>query len=267
MKDQKKKHLLSLKNKYFAIIYKGCLNNQTAREIHKQLYQATINEKPIYQDKYLLGFAIKLSNKAKKINADSLSLLAIALFDLFSQEKSNDKAKKVINHQVDNNAEQEKLNEFDNFVNISRKNEEWFYLASSHNDCAEDHKPYQGRLYVDNKAPNEIIDYARKHNLLTMQWVTGKPVWFITRPYCRHYFVSLTLEQVENKSLKKLKRKYKTHTAVGNLDLQTPAKRALAEYEDRIKWLRALYREYPSNKLKNEISKTALLIKKWKNEL
>lgn len=215
----------------------------------------------------MLGFAIKLTNKAKKVSAAGLDLLAVALLDLFNREKSNDKAKKVINHQIDNAAEQEKLDTLDNFIDNSRKNEEWFYLASSHNDCAEDHKAYQGRLYVDNKAPEDVMDYARKRGLLTMQWVTGKPVWFVTRPYCRHYFVSLRLDQVKDKSLKKLRRKHKTHTKVGNLDLQTPAKRALAEYEDRLRWLRSLYREFPSRKLKTEIDKTALLIKKWKNIL
>lgn len=215
----------------------------------------------------MLGFAIKLTNKAKKVSAAGLDLLAVALLDLFNREKSNDKAKKVINHQIDTAAEEEKLDTLDNFIDNSRKNGEWFYLASSHNDCAEDHKAYQGKLYVDNKAPEDIIEYARKRGLYTMQWVTGKPVWFVTRPYCRHYFVSLRLDQVKDKSLKKLKNKHKTHSKVGNLDLQTPAKRALAEYEDRLRWLRSLYREFPSRKLKIEIDKTALLVKKWKNEL
>ena len=256
-----------MKNKYFAIIYKGCINNDTAKQIHKQLYQATINEKPVYQDKFLLGFAIKLSNKAKKINAAGLDLLAVALLDLFIRDKSNEKAKKVINHRIDTAAENQKLEKLDDFIKDSKENNKWFYLASSHNDCAEDHKPYQGRLYVDRDAPEEIIDYARSRGLYTMQWVTGKPVWFVTRPYCRHYFVSLSLDEVKNKSLKKLRHKNKTHTKVGNLDLQTPAKRAVEEYTDRLKLLRALYREFPSRKLKNDINKTELLIKKWKNEL
>lgn len=231
------------------------------------MFDATINKKPVYQDKYLLGFAIKLTNKAKKINASGLDLLAVALLDLFMRDKSNDKAKKIINHRVDNEAEKTKLSRLDDFIDKSRDNKQWFYLASSHNDCAEDHKAYQGRLYVDNKAPKDIIEYAKSRNLYTMQWVTDKPVWFVTRPYCRHYFVSLSLDQVQNKSLKKLKNKYKTHSKVGNLDLQTPAKRAVEEYTDRLRLLKALYREFPSQKLKNEINKVDLLLKKWKNLL
>lgn len=258
---------MNLKNKYFAIIYKGCLNTQTAKKIHKQLFDATINEKPIYRDKYLLAFAIKLANKAKKIQASGPDLLAVALLDLFIKEKSNEKAKKVINYQIDNSAQQEKLDTLDDFINNSRDNKKWFYLASSHGDCAEDHKPYQGRLYVDNKAPEEIIDYARQRRLLTMQWVTGKPVWFVTRPYCRHYFVSLSLDEVKNKTLKRLTRKNKTYTTKGDYDFQTPAKRTLEEYKDRLKLLKSLYAEFPSRKLKIDMEKTQLLIKKWEKEI
>ena len=93
---KKKKHLLSLKNEYFAIIYKGRLNGDSVRKIHKALYDATINKKPQYRDKYLLGFAIKMSNRASKISAAGLDLLAIALFDLIKTGKYNDKAKKLI---------------------------------------------------------------------------------------------------------------------------------------------------------------------------
>ena len=239
----------------------------TARKIHKQLFDLTINQKPAYQDKYLLGFAIKLTNKAKKIPSAGLDILAVALFDMFHKDKSNDKAKKIINHQIDTDAEQEKQVELDKFIDKSRKNGEWFYLASSHGDCAEDHKPYQGRLYCDEKAPADVLEYAKSRGLYTMQWVTGKPAWFVTRPYCRHYFVSLTESQVRGKTLKRLRRKYKTHTKVGNLSLQTPAKAAIAEYEDRLKMLRALYNEYSSQKIKAEILKTEILLKKWKKTI
>ena len=219
----------------------------------------------MYQDKYLLAFAIKAANKAKKQVGASMDILAIALFDLFQREKFNDKAKKLINYQVDKDAEVEKDKKINEFIDTSRKNGEYFYLASSHGDCAEDHKPYQGKLYVDEKAPQEVIEYAKSRNMWTVQWVMGKPAWFITRPHCRHYFVSLTERQVRGRKTKNLIRKYKTHTKKGDCDFQTPAKAAVAEYEDRLKMLRYLYGIYKTQKLKNEILKTELLLKKWKN--
>ena len=255
---------MSLKNKYFGIIYKGCIANDPVRKIHKALYDATINTKAPYRDKVLLAFAIKLTNKAKKVGADGTGLLAIALLNLFKKDESNAKAKKIINHQVSVEAEKEKLGQLDQFIDKSRDKGEWFYLASSHNDCAKDHKPYQGRLYVDAKAPKEIIDYAHDRGLYTLQWVMDAPAYFITRPNCRHYFVSLSIDQVRGQTLKVLRKRHHTHSKVGNRDFQTPPKAAVEEYEDRLKMLRELYRQYPTESLKAEILKTKLLLDKWK---
>lgn len=229
------------------------------------MYDATINNKTQYTDKYLLGMMIKMSNRAKKVEAQNTGLLAIALYDLFHKARINDKAKKLINYDTMKEAETDKQFVIDKFIKDNRQKDKWFYLASSHSDCAEDHKPYQGRLYVDKNAPKDVIDYAHSRGLYTVQWVMDKPAWFITRPNCRHYFVALDEKQVRNKTLKKLRRKYKTHRAVGDRDFQTPKTQAIAEYTDRLKMLKALYYEYPTDKLKAEILKTEMLIKKWKN--
>jgi len=261
-KDRRKRHLMSLKNKYLAIIYDGCLKNEAARRIHKRLYDETINNKPQYADKFLLGMMIKMANRAKKIkDAD----LATALFAMFWDSKISDKAEKVINHTVSKQAEMRKQEAIDNTIADNRDAGRWFYLASSHADCAKDHIPYQGRLYVDEKAPPEAMAYAKSRGLYTVQWVMGAPAWFITRPNCRHYFVSLTLRQVEGRPLKRLKRKYKTHTREGDREFQTPKHRAVEEYRDRLEMLRGLYRIQPTEKLKRQILKAEMLLKKWEN--
>lgn len=231
------------------------------------MYDATINKKTPYSDKYLLAYALKLTNKAKKVSADGSGLLAIALFDLFKRDKSNEKAKKIINQRTQTVAEREKEDAIDNFIDKSRDNGEWFYLASSHDDCAADHLAYQGKLYVDEKAPEDVIEYARKKGLYTVQWVMNGPAWFITRPNCRHFFVSLTLKQVMKNSVKKLKKRYNTHSMEGHKALATPKTEAIAEYEDRLKLLKKLYNEYPTDTLKAEILKTEMLLKKWKKAL
>lgn len=227
------------------------------------MYDVTINKKPQYADKYLLGFAIKTSNRAKKIQGDG-GFLAVALLDLF--KKQNDKAKKLINYDLMKESEKNKDRIIDDYISESRDHGKWFYLASSHGDCAADHKDYQGRLYVDRNAPESAMEYARSRRLLSLQWVMDGPVYFITRPNCRHYFVALTEEEVRGKTLKKLKRKYKTHNKEGDREFATPRTEAIKEYEDRLKMLRALYNEYPTDKLKAEILKTEMLLKKWKNK-
>ena len=235
------------------------IDGKPIKKIHRDLYDATISKDVKYMDKYLLGVAIKTANKAKKIETDLDALIVLFM----EQSKIG---KKVINHEVGKEAEKEKIEKLDTFIDKSRDKEERFYLASSHDDCAKDHKERQGRLYVDEKAPDDVIKYAKSRNLYTLQRVIGKPVWFITRPNCRHYFVSLNLGQVDGKSLKKLKRKYKTHVKEGDRDFQTPRKIAIEEYEDRLKMLEALYREYQTPKLKAEIQKTRLLLRKWKEK-
>ena len=181
--------------------------------------------------------------------------------------KNDKNAKKIINHDTTEEAEFKKERLLEDFIDNNRIDGKWFYLASSHNDCAEDHKPYQGRLYYDNKAPNDIIQWAKSKNLYSIQWVMGKPAWFITRPHCRHYFVVIPTDKAMNKSLKKLKKKYKTHSNEGDRDLATPKVQVIEEYEERLKMLLALYRVKPTEKLKKMIEKTRMLIKKWKNSI
>lgn len=257
---------MSLKNKYFAIIYSGCVKGDGVRKIHKALYDATINSGK-YSSKILLAQALKLTNKAKKVVPSDGELLSVAIFSLFKRDDVNNTAKKIINWQTQKDAEKEKDATLKSFIEENQKDGKWFYLASSHDDCAKDHLDWQGKLYVDENAPEEVLEYAKSRALHTMQWVIGQPVWFITRPNCRHYFVSLSESEVRKKPLKKLKRKYKTHTKEGDRQFQTPAHAAVEEYEDRLHMLRALYRESPNPVIKKEIEKAELLVKKWKREI
>ena len=255
---------MELKNRGIAIIYKGCLKKEPVSRIHKALYDATINPKRKWpEEKYLLAVMIKASNRARKISAEG-GLLASALFDYLKRIKVSDKAKKVINHETLRVAEENKSEILKSEIEGNRDNGKWFYMASSHGDCAEDHKPYQGRLYVDEKAPKEAIEYARKRGLHTLQWVMGDPAWFVTRPNCRHYFKALGLDQVVGKTDRKLTRKYHIYSKTGNYDMQTPKKRAIEEYEDRLNMLIEMYQEQPNEKIEADILKTRLLLKKWR---
>lgn len=196
-----------LRNKYYRIIYKGCVNKQSLHYIHRQLLEQTINRREV--NKSLLAHALKISKLAKtKMDADGSAVVVLLL-------KMFDISNKIINHYNSVNAEKEKDRILRIFVDDNRAKRKYFYLASSHNDCATDHKNWQGRLYVDESAPSECIEWGRVHELYTMQWVIDAPVWFITRPNCRHYFVCLDFEEVKNNSLDYLKTKYKTHTSMG----------------------------------------------------
>lgn len=233
------------------------------RKIHKALFDETIRSGPKDADKVLLAMAIKAANKARKYPADTMADMIVALF----LRQSNDLAKKIINHDTQERAERDKSRVMDDFVQENRTNGKWFYLASSHDDCAKDHEDWQGKLYVDDKAPAEVIEYARSRGLYTLQWVMDRPVWLITRPNCRHYFVAMGIREVKRSTITKLKKRHKTHTREGDREFQTPRHAMVEEYTDRLRMLRALYREHPTEKLKKEIQKAELLVKKWKNSL
>ena len=74
-----------------------------------------------------------------------------------------------------------------------------FYMCSEHNKPAEDHKEWQGKIYVDRFWRSKVedtlavptLEYIKTHNIMTIQEIMGAPVYLTTRPYCRHYFIPL----------------------------------------------------------------------------
>ena len=163
-----------------------------------------------------------------------------------------------------------------------------FYLASAHKDSASDHAPYQGKIYVDENwenismpyaLHNSIAYYIKSHNVKTVQWVMGKPVWFITRPNCRHYFKELSVKQVLGNTKTKLINKYDLKTAIGDRQyLQTMknskdkkqyddvrnAQLILGKYEERLDLHKQMYSQSKNAIIKKAISKDKILIEKWK---
>ena len=239
------------------------LSGETAHKIHKALYNLTISNKKMF------AFMVKVANKAVKRydrRAD-IEANSIIFMTLLSQMDYNGKIKKVINKQLVDKAESGKQKIIKNYIKDSRDTDKWIYLASSHRDSAKDHAPYQGKLYYDDKAPEDVVKYCKNRGMDSIQWVMGGPVWFITRPNCRHYFKALPLKAVKKYSVKELTRRYKTHREEGDRDLATPARVAVEEYTDRLKLYEMMYNEHPTEFLRRMIQKTKLLLKKWKNEL
>lgn len=261
-----KKNLLNQKNRYLATIYEDVLKHKSIREIHQDLFKATINP-----NKTLLSYMVKIANRAKKLDKGAgqyygtggLDVLAIAIFQLFTTNATNYNADKLINSEIRKYESEQKAEILNNAWKENRQNGNIFYVASSHADSAADHKDWQGKIYVDRYWHNydtdgKLAKYIQKHNIRTAQWVTGKPVWFITRPNCRHYFVNYSIEQI-------LSDDYKIpHRKIGDKKLQTPKDANLQYYEDRLRLYTTLYKKHPTPLLKKQIEKTKLLIAKWK---
>ena len=248
------------KNKYFKIIYKSVLNHESLREIHKKLYKAIINP-----NKRLLQFSFYVAQRAHKLDkgknayyGTGLAVLANSLMNLMIKNTYVDK---VINRIVVEEQTKEKEVFLDDLFKEGRATGKIFYVASSHEDCAEDHKPYQGKIYVDayyDRHNKELCDYVRSHNIKTVQWVTGKPAYFITRPNCRHYFLQKTFDEIKGGV-------DIPHSKIGYRRYQTPADVSLVYYKRRLNLLIDLQKQYDTEEIRIKITKTKILINKWKN--
>ncbi len=144
-----------------------------------------------------------------------------------------------------------------------------FFLASEHADCADDHAKSQGKLYVnenweqviaDNELRERIRNFIGRNDIQTIQWVKGPPVYFTTRPNCRHFFIPITVTQAlgDIDALKK-----ELHTKKGDYlkenyqDLKTQRynERAIRFYKERARSKLILYDETDDPVLKADLLK------------
>ena len=143
-----------------------------------------------------------------------------------------------------------------------------FYLCSFHKDCAADHLDYQGKIYVSEDWEARCMDYDRRriatyiknHDIQTIEWVLGEPVYMTTRPNCRHYFVNLSVDEVLHSSVKKL---LKTHNLISDSGERENWYYTYREYYERLRVLLELRSSIPCVELDEDIRRTRKLIKKW----
>lgn len=278
--------LKALSNRYLATVYKGLTNGKKVREIHKDIRRVTMwqvnHDLPYTKEQEAL--AMKIAKKKPDGDVydffkkqDYYHMFLLLIFKFIRKKKGNNK-KKIIRITVDDNRQYVTPDDYGKA--------KIFYLASSHDDCAEDHWDYQGRMYIDSawknlikdeKLKSKIYTYIANNGVKTLQWVTGDPVWFITRPNCRHYFKSITVDEALKFSVEELSRKYKMHRKVGLRETRQtiyhPTNKSwytrenvegiINKYKERLAYLESLYQAKKTPNLEKDIEKTKFLIKKW----
>lgn len=296
-----------LNNKYLSTVFKGLVEQKPIREIHrdiKKITQAQVNHNLPY-DKRQEIYSLKLATKAiasykvmKSVlddGSDIALIIANFVFNFMKKQDSFQEMKKISfeNGRKFEGEAKEKLiikNLEQNQKKLDNEiKSKIFYLASSHNDCADDHLDYQGLMYYDkywkkyvkDENVRQIVEeYIKRENCKTLQWVTNKPVWFITRPHCRHYFKNLSIEVVMSRDVKNLIADYKMHSKIGNRPTQTIShsikkewytreniEGIIQKYEERLAYHESLYEVKNTQTIKNAIEKDKMLIKKWKKYL
>lgn len=296
----------NLKNKYIVTIYDGVIKKQSLKQIKQQLFKDTLRAK--YKDQVMLNNAYNMAKRIKtKVdntkevemakmfqNEDNnMAILSAYVFKLMNQMQIEKELSKNITQETNKQEGKDKEDALKKEIEYNRglKNPRVFYLASEHLDSAKDHKQWQGKIYVDEYWPRyikseelrkEITDYILENNIRMWQWVLGRPVWFITRPNCRHYYKSLSVGAVLHKPLKYLIEKNDMHRVFGDrqymqtmryaenhsnskMEILRNAQLVLDAYKERLKLHTALYEKGKSNFIKMAISKDKLLIKKWQN--
>lgn len=283
-----------LRKNYIVAIYKGVVNKKSVREIHKALLDETIVniENKLAIDNNLLKYAKKLATKMvvlAKQKKEDVSLIAPLVFKKVAGSAVFKEMQRIMHdfaRQVEAKAKNEVITEqLEN--NRSKENPIIFYLASKHQDCALDHLDYQGKVYVDEKwkslvkgkeLKERVAKYIETNKIQTFQWVIGKPVWFITRPNCRHYFKNVDTLTMLNNSADSLIELYGLKRTIGDRRVMQTiwhsnnkewykkknVKNIIRQYKDRLSLHKALKGVYNTREIEYAIKKDQLLINKWK---
>lgn len=294
--DKAMRRLLAKANaEMFSIAYKGAfgdiptlrlarmLKNTALKYVSSEKYASYIGDKPHEKQSY---------RKVTDGNSIGLLLFAyttyLAFFKrlkkvVFSQNNEEMKAKMAF-LLVKKNKPYEKVRiEYGKKLNeIDYRGKEMliddalksglFFLVSKHDDCAKDHEDYQGKIYVNENWRSMTKDprvamYISTNRIRTFQWVTGKPVYMITRPYCRHYFREVSASEVLSNSVNALLNKHHMHEKEGERGVSQTLPSRMAElYLDRLDYLSEMYKVSPCEELQNYINKTVFLIHKWRKK-
>jgi hypothetical protein len=149
-----------------------------------------------------------------------------------------------------------------------------FFLCSTHKNPAKDHADWEGKMYYaadwedkitegDTVTRAKVEAYIRNHRLKTVEWVVGEPVWLITRPNCKHFFIEMDTDEVLHSSVKSLIKRYK---AIMPEDIPMSYEyEQYRDYYERLKVLLYLRKMCPSEKLDTDIKETRKLVLKWKD--
>lgn len=288
--------MIDLKIKSITKIYNAFNRNKSVKEIHKELYDTTFKEFyiPLEFKRVILEGLPKIKKRIVELeNQGAILLIPLVKFDI-------DKKRSAIFHTIENtkignefyyHAIDKAINNIAKEYEIDEKNKmlekdtkhfldakKHFVLFSRHDDCAKDHFNYQGTLaYINNveKTQSEL-DYIKQHNLKSFEYLTGSPVWMITRPNCRHYYDAVSIDELQNtnvidlllkKDLVEKGEKTIKHNTQEYWYSKENIEHLIKKYETRLELHKKMNKTFSCSALKHAITKDKLLIDKWKSYL
>lgn len=247
-----------LKRYYQLLLISDLQINALLRQLEKDFKKYGINT-PIY--KKCLNLARFLVNKLKQDTKELDGIiLATLLMKRFEKLRVYQRFISLVNQEVRNKETSVKERVIRQLTSYGIENREHFALVSKHLDSAIDHIDFQGKIYLlTNDLQESELLLANKLGInKTLSSVMHDKPYLITRPNCRHYFITLSESDIGSKSVDTLLKENKMITKVGsrvikNLRNNTSIK--LNYYKELYKVRRVPYLASRIKKLKELVEK------------
>lgn len=247
-----------LKRYYQLLLINDLQINALLRQLEKDFKKYGINT-PICKKCLNLARFLALKLKQDTKETDGI-ILATLLMKRFEKLRVYQRFISLVNQEVRNKEASVKEKVIRQLTSYGIENREHFALVSKHLDSAIDHINYQGKIYLlTNDLQESELLLARKLGIdRTLASVMHDKPYLITRPNCRHYFITLSESDIGSKSVDTLLKENKMITKVGsrvikNLRNNTSIK--LNYYKELYKVRRIPYLASRIKKLKELVEK------------
>lgn len=247
-----------LKRYYQLLLISDLQINALLRQLEKDFKKYGINT-PICKN--CLNLARFLASKLKQVTQETDGIiLATLLMKRFEKLRVYQRFISLVNQEVRNKEASVKEKVIRQLTSYGIENREHFALVSKHLDSAIDHIDFQGKLYLltNDLQESELLLASKLGITRTLASVMHDKPYLITRPNCRHYFITLSESDIGSKSVDTLLKENKMLTKVGsrvikNLRNNTSIK--LNYYKELYKVRRVPYLAKRIKKLKELVEK------------
>ena len=205
-----------LKRYYQLLLINDLQINALLRQLEKDFKKYGINT-PIC--KSCLNLARFLAKKLKQdIQETDGIILATLLMKRFEKLRVYQRFISLVNQEVRNKEASVKEKIIRQLTSYGIENREHFALISKHLDSAIDHIDFQGKLYLltNDLQESELLLASKLGINKTLASVMHDKPYLITRPNCRHYFITLSESDIGSKSVDTLLKENKMITKVGS---------------------------------------------------
>lgn len=205
-----------LKRYYQLLLITDLQINALLRQLEKDFKKYGINTPICKKCLNLARFlASKLKNDTQELDG---IILATLLMKRFEKLRVYQRFISLVNQEVRNKEASVKERVIRQLTSYGIENREHFALVSKHLDSAIDHIDFQGKIYLlTNDLQESELLLANKLGITrTLASVMHDKPYLITRPNCRHYFITLSESDIGNKSVDTLLKENKMITKVGS---------------------------------------------------